>query len=272
MTTTQTNLDAADYLFDTGSALGRRHMDLLAQIFDRWTFGALDAAGVSPGMRCLDVGAGGGSVARWLTDRVGPTGQVVAVDLDTTHLTGHDGIVVHRHDIGDGLPGELAGPYDLIHARLTLMHLPRKDEVFAELAAALAPGGRIVVGDLTGRPLSVISAPEARDIVVWDRVQHLSHDVVSPAAGIDFGWASRIDAAMTDHGLVDVQGIEVSQTVAGGSPGALLHAVLNAQAYEHILAAGAAPWELERYQELTRDPAFRSWFYQFVCVWGRRAL
>lgn len=267
---TMTNARSTDYLFDTGSDLGRQHMDHLALMLDGHTFGVLDPATFRPGQRCLDLGAGGGSVTRWLADRVGPTGEVVAIDIDTTHLTDGRGITVHRHDINNGLPEPIAGPYDLIHARLTLMHLPRRDEIFADLVDALAPGGWMVIGDVSGRPLTVLSAHSAQDVAVWERIQHLSHDVVSPAGGIDFGWAHRINDAMVGAGLSDIHGIEVSETVDGRSPGALLHATLNLQAHDHLLAAGAEPWEMKRYQELTHDPGFRTWFYQFVCLRGRK--
>ena len=46
---------------------------------DPATTRCLIAIGVTQGWRCLDVGAGGGSVARWLAERVGPDGSVVAV-------------------------------------------------------------------------------------------------------------------------------------------------------------------------------------------------
>lgn len=269
-TGTMTDTRNTKYLFKTGSDLGRRHMDYLAQMLDGHTFGVLDPI-TRPGQRCLDLGAGGGSVTRWLADRVGPTGKVVAIDIDTSHVTDGPVISAHRHDINDGLSGPLAGPYDLIHARLTLTHLPRRDEIFAGLVDALAPGGWIVIGDCTGRPLSVVSARGEQDAAVWERIQHLSHGVVSPAGGIDFGWAHRISDAMVVAELSDIHGIEVSETVDGGSPGALLHAALNLQAKDPLLAAGAEPWELERYQELTRDPDFRAWFYQFICVRGRKA-
>lgn len=265
-----TNAHATNYLFDTGSDLGSQHMDYLAQMFDAHTFAILEPVAVRPGQRCLDLGAGGGSVTRWLADRVGPAGEVVAVDIDTTHLATGPGVTVHRHDINDGLPGPVAGPYDLIHARNTLAHLPRRDEIFAGLVDALAPGGWLVVGDPTGRPLTVLSAHSAQDVAVWQRIQHLSHDVVSPAGGIDFDWAHRINDAMAAAGLSDVYGIEISQTVDGGSPGALLHEILNLQAHDHLLTAGAEPWELERYRELTHDPRFRTWFYQLVYLRGRK--
>jgi ubiquinone/menaquinone biosynthesis C-methylase UbiE len=38
--------------------------------------------GVREGSRCLEVGAGGGSIATWLCDQVGVTGYVAATDIN----------------------------------------------------------------------------------------------------------------------------------------------------------------------------------------------
>jgi hypothetical protein len=38
---------------------------VLASVPDPATFSVLDSIGVAPGWRCLDAGAGAGSVARW---------------------------------------------------------------------------------------------------------------------------------------------------------------------------------------------------------------
>ena len=59
---------------------------LIEQASDPTTFAHLDRIGVGAGWRCLEVGAGGGSVAAWLGERVGPTGHVLALDLDLRHL------------------------------------------------------------------------------------------------------------------------------------------------------------------------------------------
>jgi len=42
----------------------------------------MTALGIREGLRCLEVGAGGGSVAAWLCEKVGPTGRVVATDIN----------------------------------------------------------------------------------------------------------------------------------------------------------------------------------------------
>src|SRR5918999_4558163 len=101
----------------------RRRLELLEQCLDPITTRSLDAIGVEAGWRCLELGGGGGSVTRMFCDRVGPGGRVTAVDLDTRFLEelGRENLEVQCRDVvADGLPGDA---YDLIHARLLLMHL-----------------------------------------------------------------------------------------------------------------------------------------------------
>jgi len=57
-------------------------LKLLEAVCDPWTFRHLDGIGIRQGWRCLEVGAGAGSAVRWLSDRLGVAGRVVAADLD----------------------------------------------------------------------------------------------------------------------------------------------------------------------------------------------
>jgi trans-aconitate methyltransferase len=119
----------------------RTRLRLLEEYHDPLTASQLDAIGVGAGWRCLDAGAGGGSVTRMLVDRVGSTGSVLAVDLDTTLLKGlaSDRVEVRRHDLlSDGLP---ESEFDLVHARLLLMFLSPRLEALDRL-----------VPDLRGHP------------------------------------------------------------------------------------------------------------------------
>lgn len=122
----------------------RNRLQLLEQCFDPVTFERLRATGVSPGWRCLEVGAGAGSVARWLAQQVGDDGLVVATDIDTRFL-GHlrRPVEVRSHDILTD-PIE-AGGYDLVHCRSLLLHLPDPGAALARMAEALRPGGWLVV-------------------------------------------------------------------------------------------------------------------------------
>jgi SAM-dependent methyltransferase len=91
------------------------------------------------------VGGGGGSVAAWLAKRVNPGGHVLVTDIDPRFLESLStpNLEVRRHDISrDSLPET---GFDLIHARLVLIHLPDRSLVLERLAAALKPGGWLVI-------------------------------------------------------------------------------------------------------------------------------
>ena len=69
---------------EAGDELAR--LRLIENAFDPQTFRYLDSIGVGEGWRCLEVGSGAGSVVRWLANRVGPTGHVIAADIDPKFL------------------------------------------------------------------------------------------------------------------------------------------------------------------------------------------
>jgi SAM-dependent methyltransferase len=259
---------ASTYVFDTSSDLAGQHMALLESVLDPPTTAFLDELDIRPGQRCLDLGAGGGSITRWLAERTGPQGTVVAVDTDTDHLVEQPGVQVLRHDLTEGLPVD--GPFDVIHARLLLVHMPDREVVFKSLVDALAPGGWLVLGDFSGRPLDLMAAPTPADARLFDRMQHLSHEVLAPVQGIDLEWADSVDDRMVAAGLVDVDSMEWSRTTRGGTAGCLFHGNLNEQAAPLLREVGASDDEMRRYRSLMRNPAFRAWFYRLVTVRGRR--
>jgi SAM-dependent methyltransferase len=99
-------------------------LDLLEQIYDPTSRRRRSL--LEPGWRCLEVGAGRGSMAVWLAEQVGPTGHVVATDLDTRQLSRLDlpNLEVVEHNIlDDPLDALGAGSFDLVCSRLMLFHL-----------------------------------------------------------------------------------------------------------------------------------------------------
>src|SRR5215468_12462008 len=78
---------------------------------------AFSSLGFGPGWHCLEIGGGGGSVARWLSDQVGADGRVVATDIDTRFLDEirAPNFETWNHDITvENLP---TGEFDLVHTR-----------------------------------------------------------------------------------------------------------------------------------------------------------
>lgn len=148
---TKTHPTADGYLLDNAGREVPDRWAALSALFDEPTFRRLGEVGVRPGWQCLEVGAGGGSVARWLAARVGPDGQVTATDLDPRWLAEPvvPNLTVLRHDITrDPLP---VHAYHLIHARLVLGHLAEPARVIDRLIPALRPFGWLVLEEFDPR-------------------------------------------------------------------------------------------------------------------------
>ena len=93
----------------------------------------MTALGIREGLRCLEVGAGGGSVAAWLCEQVGPTGRVVATDINIQllqHMNRHNFEAI-EHDITVDSPPESG--FDLVHTRWLLHHLLKNQQIHFQL-------------------------------------------------------------------------------------------------------------------------------------------
>jgi ubiquinone/menaquinone biosynthesis C-methylase UbiE len=140
------------YPLDNAHGKSDTRMDVLSRMFDPPTQRALERVGVGAGWNCLEVGGGGGSVARWLAARVGPSGHVLCTDINTRIIEkqrgGTPNLEVKVHDIAqDPLP---ADRFDLIHARLVLIHVVERERALERMVQALKPGGWLVIEDFDG--------------------------------------------------------------------------------------------------------------------------
>jgi ubiquinone/menaquinone biosynthesis C-methylase UbiE len=140
---------AGGYALDNSWEKARRRLSLLEEHLDPMTKPRITMLGIRHGMRCLEVGAGGGSVAVWLCEQIGPTGRVVATDiniqlLQDITLTNFEAV---RHDITvDGPP---VSGFDFVHARWLLHHLPQPKPALYPMIEALRPGGWLLLEEPT---------------------------------------------------------------------------------------------------------------------------
>lgn len=192
------------YLLDNRQSEAGERFSAMSELFDPVTFRHLAALGVGPGWTCWEVGAGAPGVPRWLAAQVGESGRVLATDLDTSWLPAGDaGYEVLRHEVGvDPLP---AGEFDLIHARLLLVHLPRRAEVLASLVEALRPGGWLVIedADTALQPLACPDefGPEQR---LANRVQAAFRSLLA-SRGADLAFGRTLPRLLREAGLDDVR-------------------------------------------------------------------
>ena len=138
-----------------GGRAGRERLRVLSNIRQRGTQDFLDGIGVRPGMSCLDLGCGGGDVARELARRIGVTGQVLGLDMDQAQLAiGCDEAAAHnvqtiRYRWADitNPPNDI-GSFDIVYTRFLLCHLPRPSETLSWMVERLKPGGVLAVEDV----------------------------------------------------------------------------------------------------------------------------
>jgi SAM-dependent methyltransferase len=140
------------YLLSNDAPEAMDRFTAFTTLFDPATFRHLDGLGLAPGWRCWEVGAGGTSVVDHLSARVGPTGHVLATDINLswtaaagTATAAASNVEILEHDVATGPPP--GAPFDLVHARLVLVHVPERDAALATMAAALRPGGVLLVED-----------------------------------------------------------------------------------------------------------------------------
>lgn len=240
-----------EYLLSQQGApeLERSRLQLLAEVYDPLTAEQLDAIGVGEGWRCLDVGAGGGAVTQMLADRVGATGSVLAVDIDTGLLErlADDRIEVRHHDLlREPLP---ADEFDLVHARLVLMHLPSRLDALRRLVHAARPGGWVAAIDPDFGTVECAPASQA-----WQRARSAYFDATI-AGGWDPRYGARLCGDLRAVGLVDVHAGYVAVSGPGGSARARLFSLTLERVRDRLIRFGATSEEIDEARRALEDPA-----------------
>lgn len=256
------------YLLDNQQAEAGTRFDAMSELFDPVTFRHLAAVGVAPGWACWEVGAGSASVPRWLAAQVGPSGRVLATDIDTAWMPVVDaGFETLRHEAGvDEVP---AGPFDLVHARLLLVHLPRRAEVLASLVGALRPGGWLVIED---------ADPALQPLVCLDEhgpAQQLANRVQAgfrtllAARGAELAFGRTLPRLLREAGLAEVRA-DAFFPVSSPACQALQLATVR-QVRDGLVAAGlASESEIEQHLSEVASGALDLATAPLISAWGRK--
>ena len=231
----------------------RERLGALEALLDADTIRHLESRGVERGWRCLEIGAGGGSIATWLSARVAPEGTVVATDLDDV--------------LEDDLP---EGEFDLVHLRLLLAWLAEPQTALQRLLRALKPGGWLVAEEMD----FVSSVPDPRmdadSRALFERI-HEAHDaVLGSQHRFDVGYGRRVTGDLEDAGLTEV-GCEGRATMwRGGEAGGQIWRLSITQLRDSMLASGlVTPADVDDAIALS-DGALSCMSPLVMAAWGRR--
>jgi ubiquinone/menaquinone biosynthesis C-methylase UbiE len=224
--TVRTAITASD-IRDAGTTMQQMasELDCLRHQAMGWesaTNQVLTDVGLQPGMRCLDVGSGIGTVLRLMADRVGLGGQVVGLDSNSRagqfslldlHRQGYQQVSFLRGDVNrtNEIPPE---SFDLVFGRFLLFHMIDPAATLRRMYEWVKPGGCLVVQDYDLAPLDIhphhqlfaefrricfaVMAPVAPPMAAasmpgrrrWPRRRNWSPPSIAPYCRWRWNWAS----------------------------------------------------------------------------------
>jgi SAM-dependent methyltransferase len=241
------------YALDNTKPETEQRFGSLEACYDPVTIRHLETIGVAEGWRCLEVGGGGGSIARWLSRRAGETGSVLVTDIEPRWMGGlsEPNIEVRVHDIvSDPLP---EAAFDLVHARLVLCHLPGRRRALDSVLRALRPGGWVLIEEFVASPpdLRGVGPDEA---ACFEKVFEAMVALITDAGG-DMDWGRQVCGELCLRGCEQVAAEGFFEVWQGGSVAIQLHRANCDQLAEPLVASGRTTrTELDTFRGLLDDP------------------
>lgn len=166
------------------------------------TLAMLDRIGVAPGWACLDIGCGPRGITNLLSERVGPSGRVVGLDMNEGFLAHGRSEAAANTEFrqGDayrtGLPD---GSFDLVHMRFVASTAGQPERLIEEAKRLVRPGGAVALQEPDGSTLHCHPPHPA-----WDRLKDALLGTFR-GVGADLQLAHKVYALVRHAGLKDVQ-------------------------------------------------------------------
>lgn len=257
------------YLLDNRQTEAGRRFDAFATLFDPTTFRHLEGFGLGAGWRCWEVGAGGTSVVSWLAKKVGPTGKVVATDIDTTLLAAaaRPPVEVRVHDVGTEEPP--AEGFDLVHARLVLVHVADRERALRSMIKALRPGGRLLIEDADPALQPLICPDEyGPEQQLANRLRQGFRKLLA-ARGADLSYGRKLPRLLREAGL---RHVEADAYFPVTSPAcAALETATVQQIRDQLVAAGlATDQEIDQHLANVAAGGMDLATAPMISAWGRK--
>ncbi|HET9954672.1 MAG TPA: class I SAM-dependent methyltransferase [Polyangiaceae bacterium] len=259
------------YIFQgTPDAAELARLQMLEAVFDDPSQRCIRSVGPLLGSRCLEVGAGAGSIAAWLASEVGASGAVVAVDTNTRFLGGlpREVQVIEGELSALALP---AGSFDLVHSRYVLIHNANTDEILDAMFKALKPGGALILEEPDFSSARAFTGPPPLR-QAFDNVQKAIRETFS-ARGMDHAFGSALPELLEKRGA-KLRTLEYDCPVAsGGSRLAEMMRLSTIALQEKYLATGlVTPTDIANYGEFAKKTSCWANYYATVRIGAEKGL
>jgi ubiquinone/menaquinone biosynthesis C-methylase UbiE len=188
-----------------GGEEGKKRLDVLARVLLPSTKRLLARVGVTRGMKCLDIGCGGGHAAVLMAGMVGSEGWVIGTDTDAEILTlaKEDAETANATNITfqqlDACACVWHEEFDIVYARFLLSHLNQPENCLAAMLMACLPGGTIVIEDTDFAGSFCYPSCAA-----YDRYKKLYQELVQRRGG-DSNIGPKLPAMLQRAGIQEVE-------------------------------------------------------------------
>jgi ubiquinone/menaquinone biosynthesis C-methylase UbiE len=233
----------------------------------------LNRIGVHDGWSCLDVGCGPGGITSLLSERVGPNGRVIGLDMDA-HFLEHaragapENVEFRQADAyRSGLP---TGSFDLVHMRFIASTAGDPERLLQEAIRLARPGGTVALQEPDATTLNCYPPHPA-----WERLKTAYLGAFS-AAGVDIQLGKRLYALARQAGLEDVQyrpfliGVRSTDPMVDYLP-AMVQSLKSTVVKFGLLTEAEIPRLLDACRSHLRNPEVTFTLYTVAQVWGRKA-
>lgn len=239
----------------------------LQDAIDPATFRRIKRLGLVRGWHCWEVGAGGGSIALFLSNEVGESGKVLATDINIDLMEGlpqPPNLTVFKHDVDkDAVP---EGPFDLIHTRVVLMHGGiNRAAVISKLISALKHGGWLILEEHDKYGTFNLMS---EDLAFGKALSMLTKAVESKGGSLS--WARGLPTFLQDAGLLDVDAEIDAPFFRGGSAYARFWSHSFQELRDQIVAQGMASEDVDSAIVQANDPDLWLSCHAMISAWGRR--
>ncbi len=172
---------------------------------DQYRRTALERAGLTPGMRVLDVATGTGVVARAAARILRDRSAIVGLDPSIGMLTSASERFENVQAVTERLPFR-DGSFDFLSIGFALRHFADLDVVFAECFRVLRPGGTLLILEITA-PASPVTRGLLGAYLGWIVPAAVSLRAGrQPARLMRYYWATTRECVRPETIMVSLQG------------------------------------------------------------------
>jgi ubiquinone/menaquinone biosynthesis C-methylase UbiE len=195
-----------DQYFLGHSPVEQRRLQQQAQELAEESGRLFDQIGLAAGSRVVEIGCGPQGCLELLSNRVGPMGSVVGVELSDDAVQRAQSFLSERRldnvEVRQGNAAETGLPresFDLATARLVLVNIPEPEKIVAEMATLVRPGGVVALHEADW--IAHVCDPP---LPAWDKLRQVL-DNYAEAKGMDLYVGRRIPRLLRNAGLIEVQ-------------------------------------------------------------------